>query len=159
MPADEALSARLRMPPGDEVVRLVRLHEADGIPMVLETIHLPHVHVPGVLRRIEEDVSLYDVLEKNYGLRMDSAEVRMEAGLADEKEAEHLALSLPAAVLRIEQTSFTAGGRPVAFSRSTCRGEGYQFNAVLHRSHQPVSSPDRSETLPATYPRIGMGFD
>lgn len=150
VPADEALSVRLRMPHGDEIVRLVRLHEADGIPMVLETIHLPHGHVPGVLRRIADDVSLYEVLEKNYSLRMASAEVRMEAGLADEKEAEHLALSLPAAVLRIEQTSFTADGRAVAFSRSTCRGEGYQFNAILHRSHQPVTDPNRSGTRPAT---------
>ncbi|MEW6567806.1 MAG: GntR family transcriptional regulator [Chloroflexota bacterium] len=137
MRADEAIAARLQLAPGEEVVRLRRVRKADGVPIVVEATHLPHAVCPGLLHKIGNDVSLYAVLEESYGLRMVSAEVMLEAALADETEAAFLHVARPAAVLRMEQTSFSADGRPLEFTRSTYWGDGYRFNATLFRGGHP----------------------
>jgi GntR family transcriptional regulator len=152
--APRALASCLQVPEGSEIVRIYRLRRADGIPVVLEATHLPHAVCHGVLQRMADDVSLYAVLEQAYGLRMASAEVTMGAGLADESEARHLGLTLPTAVLRMEQTSFVEDGRPMEFTRSTYRGEGYRFYATLYRSQKPFWHPIQEAASPSGQ---GMG--
>jgi len=139
--APESIAACLQIEPGAEIVRIYRLRKADGVPVVLEATHLPHAVCRGILQRMADDVSLYAVLEQAYGLRMTSAEVTMGAGLADESEGRHLGLSLPTAVLRMEQTSFVGDSQPMEFTRSTYRGEGYRFYATLYRSQKPFWQP------------------
>lgn len=139
VPAEIDVASRLRIEPGSELVRLRRLRMVDGLPVVLELTHLPHVTSPGLLQRMADNVSLYAVLEESYGLRMSWAEVTMGAALAGEWEAAQLRLQIPAAVLHMEQTSFVEDGRPMEFTRSAYRGDGYRFNAVLHRPRDPVA--------------------
>jgi GntR family transcriptional regulator len=136
--ASDEIAARLQLDPGAEVVRIRRLRKADGLALVVETSLLPHAPFPGLLQRIADDVSLYSVLEESYGVRMTSAEVTLEAALADEAEARVLGLPHPTAVLRVEQTTFTGDGRPMELSRSSYRGDGYRFHAILHRSENPL---------------------
>jgi GntR family transcriptional regulator len=147
--ASELVAGCLQIEPGAEIVRIYRLRKADGVPVVLESTHLPHAVCRGILQRMADDVSLYAVLEQAYGLRMASAEVTMGASLADEMEARHLGLTLPTAVLRMEQTSFVEDGRPMEFTRSTYRGEGYRFYATLHRSAKPFWHPVEQAAIPA----------
>ncbi len=147
--APESIASCLGLETGAEIVRIYRLRKADGVPVVLETTHLPHTACPGILQRMANDVSLYAVLEQAYGLRMASAEVTMGAGLADEGEALHLGLSRPTAVLRMEQTSFIEDSRPLEFTRSTYRGEGYRFFAALYRSQKPFWRPVEAGAVPA----------
>jgi GntR family transcriptional regulator len=73
----------------------------------------------------------------------------MGAGLADESEARLLELTLPTAVLRMEQTSFVEDGRPMEFTRSTYRGEGYRFYATLYRSERPFWHPVENAAIPS----------
>lgn len=140
IPADRTIAARLQLSPGEEVVRLRRVRKADDVPVVIELTHLPHAVCPGLLQKISGDVSLYALLEESYGLKMASAEVMLEAALADETEAALLRIGRPAAVLRMEQVSHAADGRPVEFTRSTYRGDGYRFNATLHRARRPAEA-------------------
>jgi len=140
VPAEADIAGQLRIEPGSELVRLRRLRLADGVPVVLELTHLPHAAAPGLLQRIADDVSLYAVLEESYGLRMSWAEVTMGATLAGEWEAAQLRLQVPAAVLHMEQISFVEDGRPMELTRSAYRGDGYRFNAVLHRPRDPETA-------------------
>lgn len=149
MPADETIAARLQLARGEEVVRLRRLRKADGVPIVIELTHLPHAACPGLLAKIENNISLYAVLEEIYGLKMVSAQVTLEAALADEAEAMLLHVARPAAVLRMEQISYLADGRPMEFTRSTYRGDGYRFNAILHRDH-PATEAAARQPRPAS---------
>lgn len=138
--ADQTIAARLQLAPGAEVVRLRRVRKADGVPIVIELTHLPHAACPGLLQKMTGEISLYAMLEESYGLRMVSAEVTLEAALADETEAALLQIARPAAVLRMEQVSHAADGRPMEFTRSTYRGDGYRFNATLHRARHPTEA-------------------
>ncbi len=149
MPADEVIAVRLRLLPGEEVVRLRRLRKADGVPIVIESTHLPHAACPGLLRKMSHHASLYAILEESYGLKMVSAEVTLEAALADESEAALLHVARPAAVLRMEQISSVADGRPMEFTRSTYRGDGYRFNAILQRG-RPAAEAAAGQPRPAS---------
>lgn len=151
VPAETDVAGRLRIEPGTELVRLRRLRMADGVPVVLELTHLPHDACPGLLLRVADDVSLYAVLEESYGLHMSSAEVTLEAALADDLEMNYLSVQAPTAVLHMEQVSYVADGRPMEFTRSTYRGEGYRFSAILHRGLDPLRNlppSDAASSLP-----------
>src|ERR1700693_4367669 len=62
--ASEEIAAKLRVDPGAEVFRLKRLRLAGGEPMGLQTAHLAHDLVPGILEIDFHTTSLYDTLEK-----------------------------------------------------------------------------------------------
>lgn len=151
-PASEQVAVRLQLESGAEIVRIRRLRMADGLALVVETTLLPHASFPGLLQRMADDVSLYSVLEESYGVRMTSAEVTLEAALADEAEARLLGLPHPTAVLRVEQTTYTGDGRPMELSRSSYRGDGYRFQAILHRSPHPLRETGPRGLHPARPP-------
>ena len=52
---------------------------------------------------------------------------RLQASLAVAEEAKLLTVPIGAAVLRIERRGFLADGTPVEFTRSTYRGDRYDF--------------------------------
>ncbi|HEY46025.1 MAG TPA: GntR family transcriptional regulator [Anaerolineae bacterium] len=133
IPASEEQARYLQISPGDNLVYVARLRKANGVPIVVQEAYLPHSLCPGILQQIDDQTSLYSFLEERYGMKVDSADVRLKASLADDIEAERLVLTKPAAVLLREQVTFLEDGRPIEFSRATYRGDGYEFYTHIHR--------------------------
>lgn len=129
--ASDSIAASLRVPPGTEVVLLARVRLADGIPLALETVHLPHSLCPNLLRHNFAVESLYDVLERDYGYRLTRAEQTIEAALAAAREVALLQLTPPAPVLVMERLTFTDQGMLIEHVHSTYRGDRYKFRSAL----------------------------
>ena len=121
----------LGIPAGWEIVRLKRLRLADGDPVALETAHLSHALVPGLLDVDLQQTSLYAVLQQRYGLTLTSAKETIEAALPSAEERELLALPARVPVLRIHRTTSDAGGRVVEFVQAAYRGDRYQLHVEL----------------------------
>ncbi|HEY43174.1 MAG TPA: GntR family transcriptional regulator [Anaerolineae bacterium] len=145
IPASQDDARYLQVSSGDELIYITRLRKANGVPIVIEEAYLPHSLYPGLLQLIDDHTSLSLLLEERYGMKVDSAEVRLSASLADDTEAERLALIRPAAVLRKEQVAFREDGRPIEFSRATYRGDGYQFTSHIHREFTTIAGEDIRE--------------
>jgi GntR family transcriptional regulator len=135
----------LQVSSGDELIHITRLRKVNGVPIVIEEAYLPHSLCPGLLQLIDDHTSLYMLLEERYGMKVDSTEVRLSASLADDHEAERLALLKPAAVLHKEQIAFIEDGRPIEFSRATYRGDGYQFAAHIQQEFPTIAEEDIRE--------------
>ncbi len=131
VPADDHLAELLRMPRGAEVVRLRRLRLANGMPLAIQLTWLPHHLCPGLLAYDLASRSLFDILRREYHLRLVRAETGIEAALASPDESELLQLPTPAAVLISEQTTYLDTDAVIEFARSVFRGDSYRLHARM----------------------------
>ncbi len=134
--AGDTVGAALGIAPESEIVLLSRLRLADGVPLAIEVVHLPHLYCPNLLRHDFAVESLYDVLERDYGHRLTRAEQTIEAALAGPREAALLQLAPPAPVMIMERSTFTAQEILVEYVHSVYRGDRYKFRSDL--SPRPV---------------------
>lgn len=119
--------AALGLAEGAEVARIYRLREAGGRPMALERAALPLSILPNPL---EVKTSLYEVLDR-LGHRPVRALQKISAINLDASDADLLEVAEGAAGLSIERTSYLADGRVAELTRSTYRGDAYDFVAEL----------------------------
>src|SRR6476646_5157066 len=95
----------------DVLVRRLRL--ADGEPMALETLHVPAALVPGLSREALENASFYELLEKEYGVVIESGVQSIEPTVTNEEESELLGVPLHSPAFLFERTSRTVTGETV----------------------------------------------
>ncbi len=131
LPASQQVAEALHLSLGIEIVLLSRLRFADGIPLAVETVHLPHPFCPNLLRHDFAVESLYDVLEREYGYRLTRAEQTLEAALAGPREIGLLELVPPAAVLIMKRSTFTEQGVLIEYASSIYRGDRFKFHSAL----------------------------
>ncbi len=129
--ANETIAAALHVSSGTEVVLLSRLRLADGVPLAIETVHLPHHYCPNLLQYDFGVASLYDILEHAYGYRLTRAEQTLEAAFAGPRETALLGLVPPAPILIMKRTTYTEQGVLIEYASSVYRGDRYKFYSVL----------------------------
>ena len=111
----------------ERVARVARLRISGDTPLAIERAALS----AGVLPDPEAiGTSLYAHLGKT-GNRPVRAIQRLRAVNLDEEDAHLLGLAAGVASLHIERTSYLESGRVVEFTRSTYRGDAYDFVAEL----------------------------
>ena len=127
----------LAVPEGADVVEIQRIREVDGVPWAFTRTFLP-LDVGRPLLEIElEDVSLYGVLERRFGIRFERAHRSVEADVANDAVASALGCAPGAAVLVMRSISFDEAGRPIERFTGYHRGDRSRLNIeVFH-------APDR----------------
>ncbi len=134
VPADADVAARLQIPEGSEVFLLRRLRLAEGEPMGLQAAHIAASLVPGILQIDFETASLYETLEKRYGLDPDHASQKHFATAVDAGEAALLEVPEGSPALRGERLTFARGGRPLELTYSVMRADRYHIQLKLVRA-------------------------
>ncbi|NMC77820.1 MAG: GntR family transcriptional regulator [Chloroflexi bacterium] len=113
----------------DMVLRVKRLRFVDDKPIVISTSYLN--------REISPDDnfegSLYELLEKKYGVEIFSGEASIEACLADEMDAQLLNVDVGSALLSITWRSFTNTNKTVEYSEAVFRGDSYRYIVKLKK--------------------------
>jgi GntR family transcriptional regulator len=118
----------------DKVARVARLRVSDDTPIAIERAAISAAVLPDP-DRIGN--SLYAHLEKS-GNRPVRAIQRIRAASLGPEDAKLLELPAGAAALHIERTSYLASGRVIEWTRSTYRGDTYDFVAELRLGPQPT---------------------
>ena len=131
--ADEKIAQTLRIPLGDEVVHIERLRFADDEPMALNTSILPLRLVPGLKKEDLASGSLYEILERRYGLILSRSEQTLEPALADPYVAKLLGVRVGAPLLLVEGVVYLKNGTPIEWVRILYRGDRYKFHIVAVR--------------------------
>lgn len=129
--ADDVAAQRLGLEAGTTVCRIERLRTADGVPMAVETAHLPAGRFPGLIDRMDSVVSLYQVLGEHYGVTPVAAEETIETAAASPREAQLLDTDTGTPMLVLSRHSRDTAGTPVEWVRSWYRGDRYVFVARL----------------------------
>ena len=130
VPADKRVAERLGVPPGTEVVHLVRLRRARGVPLAVLLNWLP-VPVAGTIPGDElEDAGLYACLRVR-GTTVHSAHQRIGARAATTEEARLLGMRRGSPLLTMERTSFDDRARPIEWGSHVYDARAYSFTTTL----------------------------
>jgi len=114
----------------DIVVRIQRVQYANGVPFCLMTNYLVQSHVPGIERFVGQFTSLYELLEKQFDILLDSATEYLSAGVADFAEAQMLDVSVGAPLLVSKRITCDSGG-PVEYAISRILGDKYEYSVRM----------------------------
>lgn len=129
--ASKEISEKLAVESGDELVRLERLRLADGEPMSIEESYLIHRYCPGILLLDFISISLRELLDREYGIRLLRAKQVIRAINSPTKIANKLSIKENSALLYIERVSYSLEDIPVEFLRLYHRGDRYALHNDL----------------------------
>ncbi len=132
VPAGEVVARSLGMPEGTPVIRLERLRSIEGEPLALAVTYLPSALTRNLLNvDLEGEVSLYEVLARDFGLPVVRAQRRVEAAVAGKREARLLTVRRGSALLVLRSVSHTTRGRPLEYFSAVHRGDRCAFSSSL----------------------------
>lgn len=120
--ADDTVAEHLALAPGSLVLDIVRIRLADSLPISLERARLPAEIFPGLLEQ-PLGGSIYELLDREYGVRPDDVVEHLEVVDATAHEASLLGVTVRTPLLAITRTSSTAGGVPFEFSQDLFRAD------------------------------------
>ncbi len=105
------IAARLCLPAASRLIKLERLRLGGDEPFAIETCYLSGDEFGGLMRARLDRVSLFSILEHDYGLRIAHADEEVDATNADAHSARLLRMPPGSALLRIRQQIFSTQGK------------------------------------------------
>ena len=127
------INGRLNLSEESPLFHLSRLRLANGEPVVYLETWLPLGVLPGVDLVDFQRQSLYQVLERQYGCRVERAVRKIEAVAAKPAEAKLLGIKSGEPVCLVRSTAFLGDGTPIEYSVARYRGDRNQFTVELIR--------------------------
>lgn len=127
------VAASLGLEEGAPVTRVERVRYANGEPMAVETVYLDHNRFPGIGDMLDDDTSLYAVLEGEFGIVPAEGEETVETVLAPPSVSRLLGTDSTTPMLMLTRASRDAAGRPVEYVRSLYRGDRFRLTTQLSR--------------------------
>ncbi len=123
VPAGTQVASDLGLGVGEDVVEIERLRSVDGKPWALTRTQLPVEVGGGLLTTDLADVSLFGVLERQFGIRFDHARRSVEAEACPPDVAAALGIARNAPMLVMRSISFDAYERPLERFTGFHRGD------------------------------------
>jgi GntR family transcriptional regulator len=134
-----AISDKLSLRPGAELVTIRRLRLVDGTPMGIQSAHLPADRFPG-LDKVELGTgSLYAMLADHYGVVPVEAEETFEVAPIRAGDARLLQVASGSCGFRVGRLTFDEHGA-FEFVTSIMRGDRYQVRIGLRVQQLPTGS-------------------
>ena len=154
-PASPYVAEALGIVESDPIVLLERLRLVDGEPWVLTTAYLLFELCSPILQLDMSNRSLYETLEREFGLKLHRGRRAVEAAHAGKEIARYLGIDEGAPVLRLTGVTFLADGRPVEYFVATHRGDRSRFEVDLFRPPAGDAS-DHPPIVVAATPEEGI---
>ena len=137
--ADQHTADELGLQEGTEVLRLERLRFADGEPIGVQVAVLRAAGLRPLLGVDFGGESLYEHLERQFGIVIDDAEEVFSSTILDEATAQLLGVSFPSPGFLVERTG-SSHGQAVEYTRSVMRGDRYRVQVHLRRGPRSVET-------------------
>lgn len=132
--AHHQANERLSLPLDAPLIYLSRVRSVDTTPLVYVETFLPYNEYKRLLQVNFAVNSLYDSLEKLYGVRVSSVRREFTAINAGAQEAELLQIARNKALIQVKTVAHSSGApHPVEFSIARYRGDHNKFAVELSR--------------------------
>lgn len=118
---------KLQITEGDDVIRLKRQRRVKGMAAMHERLVLPAARLPDFPPADQLPPLLYRFLFEHYDLRVAAVREQITAQLADEEDAALLELTLPQAVMVIDEVSFDQSAIPVILAHHRFSTEHFMY--------------------------------
>jgi GntR family transcriptional regulator len=120
---EQEIAARLALPATSPLIRLERLRLGANEPFAIETCYLSAKDFAGLAQAPLDRVSLFSILEHDYGLEIAHADEQIDATTADPHTARLLGIPHDAAVLRIRQVIYATNGKTALYVSGLYRSD------------------------------------
>ncbi|MHB8296079.1 MAG: GntR family transcriptional regulator [Acidimicrobiales bacterium] len=124
--ADPDTAVALGIEPGAPVYFIERLRSVDGGPTTVENIYLPQARFPDLLSS-DLSKSLWDVLQRRYGVRASSAIAHVNAVLPRQRHARLLGVAQNTPALLLSRTVLDEDGLVMEHARDLYPGDRSRF--------------------------------
>jgi len=115
----------------DQIKQIVRVRKIDNSPVIIETSYIPTNYVPGIEKFDLENLSIYDLLEQNYGFHILKAKEYLDTCIADNYYSKLLEIPSGKPVFVTERTTYNTDQRPIEFRKSIIRSDKFRFSVEL----------------------------
>lgn len=132
-PCPDQIALRLSIAPQTPMIMIHRLRYVESEPIALVTSFLPLQICPTLMDVDLTDRSLYEFLERTYGLMIMSANRVLESSSADEQQAGLLGIEPGDPLMKLESISYLEDGTPVEYFLAYHRGDRTRFEINLVR--------------------------
>lgn len=130
-PCNLHIANHLGIEEDDPVTQIERLRLANNEPLVLEFIWVPAKLCADLHLKDLANISLNDILWKDYGISLHRAVESIEPKAAEEYDAKLLGIKEQSLLLHVEHTAFDTKNRIVYFVSSIYRGDRVKFSIEL----------------------------
>lgn len=130
-PADATTGPALELDIGAPVIVVFRVRLANDMPLALEVTHLDQGRFPDIAGLIDDQVSLYELLNQRYGIVPGHAVETIETAPGTPEEADLLDTEVGAPMMLMTRRSSDANGKVFEYVRSVYRGDRYRFTTHL----------------------------
>lgn len=121
------IAEKMRLLPGENALLITRLRYADEEPMALSISYFSLSLCPGLAGEDLENQSVYDLLEKKYGISLARAEQSIRGRSANTQEASWLNIKIGSPLLVVEGIVLTQDDQPIEHLRTLYRSDRYEF--------------------------------
>lgn len=130
----------LRIGTNDKVLNISRLMLADNIPMAIQDSYMPEyiyekdpkIFSPEIMNKI----SLYKLLEFEFGIQLFKADEWVDASKASQEEAKTLGIKKDDPIMIIERISYTAQNNPIEYVKLIYPAKRYRYKVQLFRTQR-----------------------
>lgn len=129
--ADEYVADNLKIPLNSEVYVLERLRYADDNPVVIEKVFISADRFPDLNKYSFEDESFYDILRKNYNVKIDHSYQKLKAVQLTGEKAEFFSKTGNAIVIEITITNYDQYSKPIEFGIDYVNSDIYVLRYVI----------------------------
>ncbi|MEH7086026.1 GntR family transcriptional regulator [Neobacillus drentensis] len=129
--ANANLAQKLKLELGEGMIVIKRLRLVDETPISIEESFLPEKLCPGLDERITDNDSLYEILEREYGIVLVMAKEYMQVTVSDEGESKLLKIRLESPCILQESVAFDKNEKEIEFSTSLTRSDIVKFYSEL----------------------------
>ena len=112
---EQEIAARLALPSTSRLIKVERLRLGADEPFAIETCYLSAADYLGLTEAPLDRVSLFSILEQDYGLEIAHADEEIDATTADPHTAKLLGIPSGAPVLRIRQVIYSTKGKTALY--------------------------------------------
>lgn len=129
IPSDEHISKKLQIEEGSFVYHIIRLRKLDNRPYALEIIYMPISVIPNLkLEHLKS--SIYQYIEKDLKLKIQSAHKKVRGHLSSPLEQQYLGLKETEPYFEVEQVAYLSTGVIFEYSFSRFHYNDFELQTV-----------------------------
>lgn len=127
----EVVAKYLKVRDNEEIVFLKRVRFANNEPILISNNYIPKKLVPGLVEKGLSRESLYQTLERDYGIALFETDETIQAVVAEKEEAKLLKIKEESPLLLVHRIVTDKDGVIVEYNSSVFRGDRFKYHKRL----------------------------